>query len=122
MKDLVHPGSGAYDSHPDEVFFVTYDASISAQVWKAIPRGLFTNTSFDLEVDERVQAIRIARNEGCRDPASEVELKEVDPSFLKKLVQGILSLPPRQRQALLYTIREQRVDGLPLFRAFKAQG
>ncbi|HEX9132476.1 MAG TPA: hypothetical protein VF844_09295 [Ktedonobacteraceae bacterium] len=176
MKDLVPLGLGAYDSDPDEEFLVEYDAYIRTQVWKAIPRGLFTKVAFDLEVDELVQAIRIklwdahrkrtisnprayirkiayttaidmvrryrssaslptdadgepclgnllvAQSEGYQDPAYEMELKEIDPYFVKMLMQGILSLPPRQRQALLHTIGEHRVECLPLIRAFKAQG
>lgn len=64
----------------------------------------------------------VARNKGYQDPAYEIELGEIDPYLLKKLVQGILSLPPRQRQSLLFSLRARWEEGLPLIRAFKAQG
>ena len=48
----------------------------------------------------------VARNEGYQDPAYEIELVEIDPYFIKKLVLEILSLPPRQRRSLLFSLRE----------------
>lgn len=63
-----------------------------------------------------------AQNEGLQDPAYEIELGEIDPGFLTKLVDAILSLPPRQRQAVLYALKDHQDDALPLIKALKAQG
>ena len=63
-----------------------------------------------------------ARNEGYRNPAHEFELIEIDPYFIKKLVLEILSLPPRQRRSLLFSLREYREEALSLVKAFKVQG
>jgi DNA-directed RNA polymerase specialized sigma24 family protein len=82
--------------------------------------------TISLSVDENgdpcLGNLLISRNEGFQDPAYEVELEEIDPVFLTKTVEAILSLPPRQRQAVLYSIREDKEDCLPLIRALMAQG
>lgn len=63
----------------------------------------------------------VAQNEGFRDPAYEIELREIDPDLLTNLVDAILTLPPRQRQAMFSVLREHRDDVLPLINAFKAR-
>lgn len=63
----------------------------------------------------------VAQNEGFRDPAYEIELREIDPDLLTNLVEAILTLPPRQRQAMFSVLREHRDDVLPLINAFKAR-
>jgi DNA-directed RNA polymerase specialized sigma24 family protein len=83
-----------------------------------------SNTSLPTDIDEDLCLgdLLVAQNEGYQDPAYEIELREIDSYFIEKLMQGILSLPPRQRQALLYSIREHWEESLPLIKAFKAQG
>jgi RNA polymerase sigma factor (sigma-70 family) len=64
----------------------------------------------------------VARNEGLRDPGYEVEREEVAPEFLKKLVLAVLSLPPRQRLAMLCSLKERGDEVLPLTKALELQG
>ena len=78
--------------------------------------------SVDENGDPCLGNLLILRNQGFQDPAYEVELEEIDPALLTKIVEAILSLPPRQRQAVLYSIREDKEDCLPLIRALMAQG
>jgi DNA-directed RNA polymerase specialized sigma24 family protein len=64
----------------------------------------------------------VAQNEGFQDPAYEIELGEVDTDFLTKLMTAILALPPRQKQAMLYALKERKDDALPLIYALKVSG
>jgi DNA-directed RNA polymerase specialized sigma24 family protein len=64
----------------------------------------------------------IARNEGFQDPLYELELREIDSTHLAKLVEGILALPSRQRQAIIYVLKKSKNDGLPLLSALEARG
>jgi DNA-directed RNA polymerase specialized sigma24 family protein len=83
-----------------------------------------SSTPFSLKIDGELSLnnLLVARNEGFQDPAYEVELVEIDPYFLKKLVREILSLPPRQRRSLLFSLKECWKESPPLIKAFKAQG
>ncbi len=63
----------------------------------------------------------VAHGEGFKDPAHEIESGEIDTDFLAKLVEAILALPPRQRQALLYALKDRKDDALPLINALKAR-
>jgi len=78
--------------------------------------------SVDENGDPCLGNLLISRIEGFQDPAYEVELEEIDPALLTKIVEAILSLSPRQRQAVLYSIREHKEDCLPLMRTLMAQG
>ncbi len=80
--------------------------------------SLFSEEIGDLTLSDQL----VAQNEGLQDPAYEIELGEIDPGFMKKLVDAILSLPSRQRQAVLYTLKNRQDDILPLIKAFRAQG
>jgi len=64
----------------------------------------------------------VAQNEGYQDPAYEIEFGEIDRDLLTKLVEAILALPPRQRQAMLYALKDSKEDALPLINALKAHG
>jgi DNA-directed RNA polymerase specialized sigma24 family protein len=63
-----------------------------------------------------------AQNEGFQDPAYEIELGEIDTDFLTKLMTAILALPPRQKQAMLYALKDCRDYALPLINALKVYG
>jgi DNA-directed RNA polymerase specialized sigma24 family protein len=63
-----------------------------------------------------------AQNEGFQDPADEIELGEVDTDFLTMLMKAILALPPRQKQAMLYALKDCKDDALPLINALKVYG
>lgn len=64
----------------------------------------------------------MAQNEGFQDPALETELEEVEPLFLASLVEAILSLPPRQKHAVLLAIKDHQADSYLLIGALKARG
>jgi RNA polymerase sigma factor (sigma-70 family) len=64
----------------------------------------------------------VAQNEGFQDPAYEVEIREIDRDLLMKLVEAIIALPPRQRQAMLYTLKESKDDAFPLIIELKTHG
>ena len=64
----------------------------------------------------------VAQGEGFQDPAYEIELGEIDTDFLAKLVEAILALPPRQRQAMLHALKDRKDDALPLINALKVHG
>jgi DNA-directed RNA polymerase specialized sigma24 family protein len=64
----------------------------------------------------------VAQNEGFQDPANEIESGEVDTNFLTKLMKEILTLPPRQKQAMLYVLKDCKDDALPLIHALKVYG
>lgn len=80
--------------------------------------SLSANEDEEQSISDRL----VARNEGLRDPGYEVEREEVAPEFLKKLVRAVLSLPPRQRLAMLCSLKECGDEILPLTKALKVQG
>lgn len=66
---------------------------------------------------------QLAQHEGfIQDPAYEIELGEIDPALLTKLVDVILGLPSRQKQAVLCSISEHQDDVPSLVNAFKSRG
>jgi DNA-directed RNA polymerase specialized sigma24 family protein len=64
----------------------------------------------------------VAQGEGFQDPAYEIASGEIDTDFLAKLVEAILALPPRQRQAMLYALKDRKDDAFPLINALKVYG
>jgi len=63
-----------------------------------------------------------AQNERLRDPAFEIELGEIDRSLLTKLVEAILALPHRQRDAVLYSLMEHHDEVQSLINVLKDEG
>jgi Sigma-70 region 2 len=80
--------------------------------------SLFGDADGELCLGDRL----VAQNEGFQDPANEIELGEIDTSFLTKLMRAILALPPRQKQATLYALKDCKEDALPLINALKVYG
>lgn len=80
--------------------------------------SLFEDTDGELCLGDRLAA----QNEGFQDPATEIELGEIDTDFLTKLMRAILALPPRQKQAMLYALKDCKEDALPLINALKVYG
>lgn len=62
----------------------------------------------------------VAQGEGLQDPSYEIEADKIDPDLLTKLAKAILALPPRQRQAMLYALKDRKDDALPLINFLKA--
>ena len=80
--------------------------------------SLFGDADGELCLGDRLAA----QNEGFQDPATVIELGEVDTDFLTKLMRAILALPPRQQQAMLYALKDCKEDALPLINALKVYG
>jgi len=80
--------------------------------------SLFGDADEELCLGDRLAA----ENEGFQDPANEIEFGEVDTNFLTKLMKAILTLPPRQKQALLYALKDCKDDAFPLINALKVYG
>lgn len=62
----------------------------------------------------------IPKDQPASDPADEVEQKEAAIICLRKVVQAVLALPPRQRFAMICMLRERVDDLAQLTAAFKA--
>jgi DNA-directed RNA polymerase specialized sigma24 family protein len=78
--------------------------------------------SGDVDGEPYLCDLLVARNEGFQDPAYEIEVRGIDPDLLTKLAKAILALPPQQRQAMLFALKNRRYDAFPLINALKAYG
>lgn len=78
--------------------------------------------STDINGESNLDDLQLAQNEEFRDPAYEIELGEINPSLLMKLIGAILSLPPRQRQAVFLSLKEHQDEIAPLVNALKDKG
>ena len=177
MNDQIPRGPGAYDSDPDEEFLVKHDADIRAEAWRIFLSGRFPVDTFDFDLNELTQTMRIRLWKACQkqvidnprayirkiastaavdlvrhhkpsvylsaalngepgpdnsrlaqtgillqDPAHEIELEEIESTLLSKLVEPILGLPPRQKQAMLCSLKEHQNDVPALIQALKDKG
>lgn len=82
--------------------------------------------SLPLPVDEDGELYQgdviVTASEGMQDPLYELEQKEMTAEYITQTVEMLRSLPPRQRQAMICSLKDQLDDVLTLTRAFKKRG
>jgi DNA-directed RNA polymerase specialized sigma24 family protein len=79
--------------------------------------------STDMNGELNLGYFQLAQNvRFLQDPVYEVELGEIDPSLLTKLVEAMLYLPPRQKLAALCAIKEHQNEVPALINALKKMG
>jgi DNA-directed RNA polymerase specialized sigma24 family protein len=61
-------------------------------------------------------------NEGVQDPSEKLEQEEVRIEWIKRVVEEICKLPPRQQHAILCSLKDQIEDFLPLIEALRNRG
>jgi RNA polymerase sigma factor (sigma-70 family) len=72
-----------------------------------------------LSLDEEWAGNLLEQIENVPDPADEVEERLEGEEFTQKVIQLILRLPPRQRDAIIYLLLEQADDPTHLAELFK---
>ncbi len=83
-----------------------------------------TDPLLSLPIDENGELYHghVLFAKGAPDPASEVEQEELIADCMAKVVDDVLTLPSRQQQAMICSLKELLEDILPLIRAFKRRG
>ncbi len=144
-RNAIKPGLFSEDMLPLEIDELSQ--TIRVKLWKSYQKHSITNpkayiqmiahtTAVDivrrhrptlsLSTDENGESslgdFVVAQQKGHQDPAYEIECEEIDPDFLTKLVNAILSLPPRQKQAVLCSLKNYLSDILPLVNVLKTYG
>jgi DNA-directed RNA polymerase specialized sigma24 family protein len=79
--------------------------------------------SLDEYGESRPGAMLVASGEGLRDPAYEYELKEIiveQTEHMMRIAIAILALPPAQRLAVIYQLKDVLEDIRPLTKVLKA--
>ncbi|HEY1354095.1 MAG TPA: hypothetical protein VGF67_31170 [Ktedonobacteraceae bacterium] len=90
--------------------------NIARQYKRTVP--LICNEEGELCLDE---AVLPAAGKGG-DPSSEFERQEEIIASAQEAVSGVLTLPPRQRQAVLCVLKELIADSLPIVDIFRTHG
>ncbi len=121
--------------------------NIRVKLWLAMKKGEITNVRAYLRSIAYTQAVDIARrhkrvhrlsfdqdgeiyrgikvgvvNQEADDPADEYERGESLVGCLRKVVDVVLKLPPKQQRAMICDLKDQAADLQPLVEAFAAQG
>ena len=66
--------------------------------------------ALDEEIEESKRAVFFGAHWGARDPADEIEEKDLFMRIVEQAVEQIVTFPARQRRALLCELRE-RLEG-----------
>ncbi|HYU73892.1 MAG TPA: hypothetical protein VEL31_14525 [Ktedonobacteraceae bacterium] len=66
--------------------------------------------------------IMLTSDQGAHDPADEFVWIEALVGCTKKVAEDVIRLPPRQQKAVIYALKEQIADILPLVNAFSQHG
>ncbi len=64
----------------------------------------------------------VISSEGMQDPADEIEQEETLADFTSKMADGVLSLPPRQQQAMVFMLKEAVTNIIPVVDALLEKG
>ena len=66
-------------------------------------------------------SLMFAPSEGMQDPGDEVEQAEELDDYMQGISEAILQLPPRQRYAMICSLKEQLDDVLPIMNTLREQ-
>jgi DNA-directed RNA polymerase specialized sigma24 family protein len=73
----------------------------------------------DIEDELTYANVMVMPGEGMQDPSWELEQKELFMEQISRITDAVVELPPRQREAMICSLKDEIDDLLQLLRAFR---